>query len=343
MNEPLVTVIMAVHNGQDFLAECIESILAQTLEDFEFIIVDDASTDRTVSVIQDFALGDSRIRYVVNDVNSERSISRNRAVALATSELIAVMDADDVAMPDRLEKQVLYMRAHPEIAVLGGAMVAYETKVFMGVPFSRMRARLLFDSVISHPTCMFRKPAFMLVGQYDPSLPPAEDYGLWVSMANAGYQLANLPDVLIRYRTYPDKPRAGYREDQRLSVHKTWCRQLECMGVEASCLDLDVHGFCANSCPEIPWRIKQAKKWLAKLQAANVVKSYIDPDELENECAAIIEGFPAPLVLTKNPILYALRIGRHLSLAICFGTGPVGKLLERSLRSFRQYVRIRLR
>ena len=106
MTSPRVTVLLSVYNGERFLAEAIDSILCQSYKDYEFIIIDDASTDSTPEILKRYARKDSRIKIVTNPVNLRLAASLNKGISLASGELIARMDADDVSLPDRLEKQV---------------------------------------------------------------------------------------------------------------------------------------------------------------------------------------------------------------------------------------------
>lgn len=332
MVAPRVAVIMAVYNCERYIDECIKSVLSQTFREFEFVIVDDASTDGTLNIIKKYAQQDNRILYAVNEVNSERSFSRNKAVELSNSDIIAVMDADDVAMPDRLEKQVAVMCAHQDVAVVGGAMVGYEDERLFVAHTTRLPAKLLFNSVIYHPTCMFRKEAFQRVGGYDKNQPLAEDYSLWVNFVRNGYSLANIQDVLVRYRVHPDKPRVSYREALRQSMNTVWLRQLSYLGVEAGNLELDIHGSCASLEREIPWRVRQIEKWLAKLQSANRRQLYISSEMLEEECIAIQKALSAPILFTKEPIQYLTKIIFHIFINFCRRTGRLGRFVETLVR-----------
>lgn len=339
METPQVAVIMSVYNGQEFLAECIESILVQTFADFEFIIVDDASTDNTLSIIKSYAEKDQRIRYLKNDVNAERSFSRNRAASMATADLIAVMDADDVALPDRLEKQITFMQTHEDVAVLGGAMEGHENRQHFSVPFERLPAKLLFNSVIYHPTCMFRKTAFQQVGGYDEDYPLAEDYSLWVRLVQKGHALANIPDVLVRYRIHPGKPRAYYKEALRQSMHKVWHLQFFHLGIEASPLEFDIHGSCASLEQDFSWRVRQVDAWLKKLQKANRQTKYISEEMLIQECEAIQASLAMPLSFTKEPLTCLKRLFRHIFFIFCRTTGELGKSLEKKIRIMKHSIK----
>ena len=116
---PLVSVIMPVYNGEKWLAEAIESILAQTFSDFEFLIVDDGSGDRSAEIIRSYELSDERIRFIQLESNVGKAVAKNHAMKEAKGEYFTFMDCDDLCAPERLEKQVSAMRANPEIGVLG--------------------------------------------------------------------------------------------------------------------------------------------------------------------------------------------------------------------------------
>ena len=116
---PAVSVVMPVYNGEKYVAEAIESILAQTFTDFEFIIVDDGSRDRSPEIISDYERRDDRIRFLAFEQNKGRAAAKNLGIEAATGQYIAGMDSDDVSLPQRLEKQVDFLRANPDIGVVG--------------------------------------------------------------------------------------------------------------------------------------------------------------------------------------------------------------------------------
>jgi glycosyltransferase involved in cell wall biosynthesis len=199
MEKALITVLMPVYNAEKHLAEAIESILAQTFTAFEFLIVDDASTDGSAGIIQ--AYNDPRIRYVRNEKNLGISGTLNRGIELAATEWIARMDADDISYPKRLEKQFRHTEAVP-----GCALVSCWTRVITEdkkeLRTERYNSRfyyynLTFECWIYHPTVLFRKSAVMDVGMY--AVPYAEDFELFWQLLRK-YQICNLPEVLLDYR-----------------------------------------------------------------------------------------------------------------------------------------------
>lgn len=196
---PRVTVLMPVYNAEHYLREAINSILAQSFKPFEFLIIDDGSTDRSAEIIR--AYTDPRIRFVRNVQNMGITATLNKGISLASCDLIARMDADDISHPHRLQKQFGYMKRNPRCAMLSTwARVITEDKKF--VRLERYRSNLYFYNLtfecwIYHPTVMFRKSSAEEVGMY--SLPYSEDYDFFwrVSMR---FPIANLAEPLVDYR-----------------------------------------------------------------------------------------------------------------------------------------------
>lgn len=241
---PEVSVIMSVYNGEEHLDECLKSICEQTFSDFEFIIVDDASTDNTAEILERWRRTDSRIRLLRNPENKERSISRNRAIMAARAPLIAVMDADDHALPVRLALQTTFLQAHPEVQILGGDMLIYNSGKCLQHPQNNdaIRAALFFDCSIFHPTTMLRKSILTNENKwYNPSLPPTEDYGLWADLLTVSTAVfANIPEPLVRYR-FSVEPRPLYVDKQFRNANVVRARILEQLGLPPSTENMRCH------------------------------------------------------------------------------------------------------
>lgn len=241
---PEVSVIMSVYNGEEQLNECLQSICAQTFSNFEFIIVNDASTDNTAEILKHWQRMDSRIRLLYNLENKERSISRNRAITAARSPLIAVMDADDHALPTRLAVQTAFLREHPEVQILGGDMLIYGSEKRLSHPQDNdeIRAALFFDCSIFHPTTMLRKSILTKTNKwYNPLLPPTEDYGLWADLLTVKKAIfANIPETLVRYR-FSDIPRPLYEEKQFRNANIVRSKILQQLGLQASTENIKCH------------------------------------------------------------------------------------------------------
>jgi len=204
---PRVSIVMAAYNEERDIEKAIESIITQTFTDWELIIVDDGSSDNTVSLIQGFAEQDSRIKLVCNESNQELSASLNIGVGLAKADLIARADADDINLPNRLAKQVEFMDANPDVDVLGTAayLLDAEGRRVNAVVYPQSHAELTELSFVKnhffHPSVIIRRRFFETAGLYDPGYPNAEDKEIWLRGLQAGCKYANLPDPLIEYST----------------------------------------------------------------------------------------------------------------------------------------------
>lgn len=204
---PALTVLMTVYNAEKYLGKAIESILNQTFTDFEFLIINDGSRDKSLEIIQKYADEDSRVR-VISRENKGFVASLREGMAEIRSDLVARMDADDIALPTRLEKQYSYLQSHPECMVVGcQVQVVDEADVFLHIdprPMSDANVRLFltYGCALSGPTVIFRKSSLDSVGGFDENELPAEDYACWVKLAEKYPEktLANLPDVLYLYR-----------------------------------------------------------------------------------------------------------------------------------------------
>lgn len=200
-----VSVVMSVFNGEVHLREAIESILNQTFSDFEFIVVNDGSTDRTHEIIEEFAQKDKRLRVITNQNNLGLTKSLNRAVKLAKGDYIARMDADDIALPERLEKQVKFLESHEEVGLLGTSY--YEVDATGGVIGKKelpstdkeIRSVLIKYNPFFHASVMMRREVFEVVGLYDELIPFAQDYDLWLRIAEK-FKVFNLPEPLMKRR-----------------------------------------------------------------------------------------------------------------------------------------------
>ena len=205
---PAVSVVMPVYNTEAFLAPAIDSILKQTCADFEFIILDDGSTDSSVSIIQQFAETDDRIRFFPLEHRGYVSLLR-RGLNHCRGELVARMDSDDISMPDRFEKQLAFLREHPEMVAVGSRVVLIDPygsrveKPTHKTEHVEIEAELLngVGWALVHPTVMMRREHLMKVGGYREDLAVSEDLDLFLRLAEVG-KLANLPDVLLQYRQH---------------------------------------------------------------------------------------------------------------------------------------------
>lgn len=222
MNQPRLSVVLSVFNGEDFLRDCIESVLKQTFKDFEFIIVDDGSTDSTAQIISSFAASDPRVRSFRHS-NKGRALSLNDGIEAANSDLIARIDADDVALPDRFKKQVSFMEMHTQVGVVGSAahLIAPDGRKLATVqpPLSdsEIRQKMLSHNVINHPTAVMRRELVAAVGGYRRQLVDCDDYDLFFRIGERS-TLANLPEVLLLKRVHRNEASVQNLTHQTLST-----------------------------------------------------------------------------------------------------------------------------
>ena len=227
---PAVSVLMSVYNGERYLLEAIDSIRAQTFRDFEFIIVDDASDDGSAEIARRCMAQDGRIRLLALERNRGQAAALNHGLGMARGEFIARMDADDVCAPARFQKQVDYLRAHPEIGVLGCAMdVADERLRAHGRwDYPARHAQILFNllfrgSGFAHPATMMRRQLLVDAGGYDENARFAQDVELWTRLASRA-RFANLPDTLLTYRRH-EQSKSVANEAQMLDKSRQFKRR----------------------------------------------------------------------------------------------------------------------
>ena len=227
--ETLVSVVMVIRDVERFVAEAIESILRQTFQDFEFIILDFGSTDKSKEIALSYAARDSRIR--VSEIPATDYIqAKIAACLLPKGQYIAIQDADDVSLPERLQLEVEFLEKHPEVGVLGGAVqwvdsegIYLKTAADYPTEDPEIRAELRERNAFWHPTILMRRDAYVRAGGYRVSLSLADDYDLWLRISER-YQCANLPQVLLKYRIH----------SQQLSLRKRHQQILCVLGAQAS-------------------------------------------------------------------------------------------------------------
>ncbi len=268
-----VTVVMSVYNGERYLRQAIDSILSQTYQNFEFVIIDDGSNDNSAASIKSYT--DSRISFIQNKNNIGLANSLNHGLALAGGNYIARMDADDVSLPGRLEKQVLFLDTHPSVGICGtwvetigepaGHIWSYPTDD------AAIRSLMLFESALSHPAAMLRRAAFESANlQYNPDYQRAQDYELWVRAANHTV-LANLAEVLLYHRLHSKAVGQQFLEEQIAFAWRVRLGQLRRMGIEPTEWESTLHQQLSM------WQFQVTREfilktdtWLQRLQAANM-------------------------------------------------------------------------
>lgn len=204
MKSPKVSVVMSAYNQARYLAPAIESILRQTFSGFEFLIINDASTDSTPQIIKSYR--DQRVTIFTHRRRQGLASSLNYLIHHSRGEYLARMDADDIAYPERLKIQLDYLTRHPHVAACGtGVDLINAAGKKIGrkhYPPRITKTLLMRYNPLIHPTVIVRRAALAAAGQYDISLNGAEDYDLWFRLGSQ-YQLANISQVLLAYRINP--------------------------------------------------------------------------------------------------------------------------------------------
>lgn len=234
---PKVTVLMSVYNTEEeFLREAIESILNQTFKDFEFLIINDGSTNNSEEVIKSYK--DERIRYVLNEQNLRLIASLNKGLDLAQGEYIARFDSDDISLPTRLEEQVKFMDLHPEVGLLGTQYESFPKKrISDGLTDSKVikEALLVSSNQLGHPTVMIRTSVIREHNlKYDKDALHVEDYKLWLDISEFT-EIANLDKILLKYRRHGGSICSNNAVKQNLNVQKIMFNaQAKYFGIDSS-------------------------------------------------------------------------------------------------------------
>ena len=273
---PKVSVVIPVHNGQDYVGQTIESILSQTFRDFELLLLDDASSDGSPSIMKGYT--DPRIRLVRNEVNIGIARMHNKGIDLARGEYIAMLDHDDVSYPERLARQVAFLEAHPDYALIGtwGELLdergrRYGKAKKYPVSAEDVRSSLLFWNCVLHPSIMARR-AIMEAYRYSERFSICDDFDLFVRMG-AARRLGNLPQVLVAHRRHAARTsntKAHLKRGENLDIFR-W--QLAELGVTFDERDVERHYTLARI-KTLAFRpdqeyVEWAEGWFRKLEEAN--------------------------------------------------------------------------
>ena len=218
----LVSAISSVFNCENYINEMIDSVLAQTLQDWELILIDDASTDHTWELISKYT--DPRIVKIRNEQNVGLTRNLNKALSLAKGKYIVRIDGDDIAYPPRFEKQVQYMEQNPSVVLAGCCMKVFgniETVARIILGSDAAKVGLLFNAAIPHPTFISRKEVYEKYDiRYNEDLRYAQDYNLEYLLSKHG-KIANSPDVLMKYREHDGQVSIKKREEQKRCANVT--------------------------------------------------------------------------------------------------------------------------
>jgi len=284
MPQPAVTVLMPVHNGERYLKEAVESILAQTFADFEFLVIDDGSTDRSRQIVESF--GDPRIVLVANAQNRGTVHVLNQGIALAKGRYIARMDSDDISLPERFERQVRFMEAHPKVGVSGTAMRLIKNGKLRNTRThapsdQELKIQLLFSPCFFHPTVIIRAE-LAKAHPYPDNLVYTQDYNYWTHLASLT-SFANLDEVLLHFREHEGQISTRKADMQVSNSRALRAKYLKRLMSTASDEELAIHHAIAENRNDID--LEQAKAWLEKLVETNDVARMFDAEIFRKEMA----------------------------------------------------------
>ena len=223
--KPEISVIMSVYNGETYLKEAIESVINQTFKNWELICINDCSVDSTSEILAEFASMDERVKVYTNEVNLKLPTSLNKAISLSSGKYIARMDADDICLPDRLEKQFNFMEENKDVALSSCKFMTVKNGVYKSggaggrCDNDAIRAMLLVTNPILHPG-VIAKAEVMKKFNYDTTLTCTEDLELWTRMAMENQKMAILPECLLIYRLHDKQITSTTLERQHTEVTK---------------------------------------------------------------------------------------------------------------------------
>jgi len=223
MPDPKVTVLMSVYNGEKYLKEAIDSILTQTFTDFEFLIINDASKDRSRDILQRYS--DPRIKVITNEGNIGLTRSLNKGLRFSKGKYIARMDADDISMPERLKRQIEFMELHPDVGLLASQIVVIDINgkslYTLKLPETNecIKWILLFENCIAHPAAFYRRDLAIRIGGYNELFKRSQDYDLWSRMSFET-KIYQIPETLLKWRATSNYEQVNYINEQEETVRK---------------------------------------------------------------------------------------------------------------------------
>jgi glycosyltransferase involved in cell wall biosynthesis len=289
-SSPLVSVLMPVYNGDKYLREAIESILNQTFTDFEFLIINDGSTDDTENIILSYT--DARIRYIKNEENLKLIATLNKGLDLAQGKYIARMDADDISICNRLEVQFNFMESNPQIGLLGTNILDFQNSIenYREIRYKtkhdEIKFKLFFDTHFPHPSAFIRKNILNEKKlRFNPDSIHAEDFELWNKLV-AHTKLHILPEFLVAKRSHSDQISLLHRQFQLQKVNEIRCSFINRV---FSYHDIEViqifNDFLNGTLPNNVQKTNQLLDFIVCLYKKNLKLNYYRIDLFEKFCS----------------------------------------------------------
>ena len=287
MKTPEISIIMSVYNGEEYLAETIESVMNQTFTDWELIVINDCSKDSTAEILAHYSEKDERIKVHPNEVNLRLPTSLNKAISLSSGKYIARMDADDICLPDRLEKQFKFMEENPDVSLSSCRFMTVKNGVYASggaggrCDSKALGAMLLVANPILHPGVIARAEILKKFG-YDPANTCTEDLELWTRMVTEKQKIEILPECLMIYRLHDKQITSTTLEKQHTEVLKIQNKYYSALACE---MDEEMQKFYIGGVyfkenADVTEFLKYAK-WLKRVTKENFDKNAVNYALLE--------------------------------------------------------------
>ena len=309
-----ISVILPVYNSARYLNVAIDSVLSQTYKNFEFIIINDGSVDRTEAIIS--SCQDPRIKLIKHNRRLGIVKSLNQGLKMAKGKYVIRMDADDISFTQRFEKQINFMESNPKIAISGSWVEVFGTKNYYWRPpttHETIKSKLMFESSLIHPSVIFRRQAIIKNKLfYRPNYNSAEDYDLW-SRAADKTKLGNLNQVLLKYRQHHSQVTKSSFKQQLNSADKIRKKLIKRLKLNPSSSELKLHSqLSQRKSFSNKKSLLNAKNWLTKLVQANQTVNYFDRNAflkvinqkwLSALCSANFSKTERLKIFINNPLL----------------------------------------
>ena len=280
--KPEISVIMSVYNGETYLKEAIQSVINQTFKNWELIIINDCSTDSTAEILAEFASRDERVKVHPNEVNLKLPTSLNKAISLCSGKYIARMDADDICLPERLEKQYKFMEENRDVALSSCRFLTVKNGVYASggaggrCDFEALKAMLLAVNPILHPGVIARAEVLKKFN-YDTALTCTEDLELWTRMVIENQKIEILPECLLIYRLHDKQITSTTLERQHTEVLKIEQKYYASLlqGMDEEMQEFYISGVYFKENADIE-RFLEYAKWLRSVNKGNINKNAIN-------------------------------------------------------------------
>jgi len=298
---PKVSVVMPVYNREKYINDAVVSILTQTFADFEFIIIDDGSTDSTVEILESYH--DKRIRLVKKCENRGNYTARNEGMKMAVGKYICVMDSDDVALPNRIQKQFDFMEANTTFGLCGSFARVLNSDEIISAPedYAEIKVWSMSNIMFRHPTVFIRKEFLTKYNlKYDNSYRYADDYDFLVKAAHI-FPVTNIQEVLIQYRRHPEQISSAHKSGQFEVVGKVILKQLKLLKEDVTQNEKRVHLALMNRFPVKDMaEFEQLKNWANHLMELNYDKCIYDSLQLANFLKSLLKYILKEYQITQN-------------------------------------------